>query len=302
MHNRWYNLAVRNAPQVLFLGRKLRSFLIIFKKISNSCHKNEESKRFKYEGGNKRQNIINLFKSKEYIEMEKLSRNIGMIIKQARKDARMNLAMVAMEIDKSPATLSRYENGEILPDIETLYALSKCLSVNILKQISFACFEKVEAPIVNDQPLLYMLYYDGKMRKEMLSVIKTFTTSAGTASRMLCYHDVKSINEPNSCKNLYEGQLLGSNAGTYLSFISTKRLDDRMFIILETTDPKITNAVGLLAASNKESGFAPMATKCLVTDSIDELPVDNENLLIDPLELKNIKRTNMLVVKESSST
>ncbi len=258
-------------------------------------------KRLIYEGESERQNSISLFKSKEYTEMEKLSQNIGRIIKQARKDARMNLTMVAMKINKSPATLSRYENGEILPDIETLCALSNCFSVNILKQLSFACFEKVDAPIVNDQPPLYMQYYDGKMHKETLSIIKTVTTSTGTASRMVCYHNVKNVNDPDSYKNLYEGKLLGSNAGTYLSFINTKRLDDRMFIILETTAPKITNAVGLLAASNKESGFAPMATKCLVTDSIEELPAGNDTLLIDSLELKNIKQTNMLIIKESSN-
>lgn len=62
--------------------------------------------------------------------MSEINRHIGSQIKRFRKAQGLTLQQLADLIHKSRATVSKYENGEITLDVETLYEISQILHVS----------------------------------------------------------------------------------------------------------------------------------------------------------------------------
>ena len=59
--------------------------------------------------------------------MENINNYVGMKIKNYRRMKKLTIQQLADRIHKSRATVSKYENGEITVDIETLYEISRAL-------------------------------------------------------------------------------------------------------------------------------------------------------------------------------
>ena len=69
--------------------------------------------------------------------MSKISEHVGGRIRTFRKQQGMTLQKLADKIHKSRASLSKYENGEITLDIETLYEISEALGVELNRLTDF---------------------------------------------------------------------------------------------------------------------------------------------------------------------
>ena len=69
--------------------------------------------------------------------MEALNQHIGGRIRAYRKEQKMTLQQLADKIHKSRATVSKYENGEITLDIETLSEISDALHVSLSQLTDF---------------------------------------------------------------------------------------------------------------------------------------------------------------------
>ena len=63
--------------------------------------------------------------------MSEISTSIGCSIRSFRKNRKMTLVELAKLINKSKATVSKYEKGEIVIDIETLYDIASALGLHI---------------------------------------------------------------------------------------------------------------------------------------------------------------------------
>ncbi|MBR1442490.1 MAG: helix-turn-helix transcriptional regulator [Firmicutes bacterium] len=63
--------------------------------------------------------------------MNQITSHVGSKIKLYRKNNGLSINELASLIHKSKSTLSKYENGLISIDIETLYDISKVLHVNL---------------------------------------------------------------------------------------------------------------------------------------------------------------------------
>ena len=73
---------------------------------------------------------------------------IGAKIKYFRKSKHFSLQEMADLLYKSKSTLSKYENGQISIDIETLYAIAKVLGVHV-EQLLYS------EPMQQDNKALY---------------------------------------------------------------------------------------------------------------------------------------------------
>ena len=60
---------------------------------------------------------------------------IGNQIRLYRKLTKMSLDELAGKINKSKGTVSKYENGTVSIDIETLYKIAEALSIDIINLI-----------------------------------------------------------------------------------------------------------------------------------------------------------------------
>ena len=74
--------------------------------------------------------------------MQQISQAIGGRIRALRKSQGLTLQQLSEKIHKSRASLSKYEAGEIVLDVETLYEISKALDVDI-RQLLDACPRKI---------------------------------------------------------------------------------------------------------------------------------------------------------------
>ena len=61
--------------------------------------------------------------------MGEASRKIGSLIRQFRQSKALTIEELAERINKSRATLSKYEKGDIVLDVDTLYDISDALGI-----------------------------------------------------------------------------------------------------------------------------------------------------------------------------
>lgn len=82
-------------------------------------------------------------------------------------------------INKSKATLSKYENGTITIDIETLYDIAQALNIDL------KCFIDYQPPVFHQEQVLtgnfyfntpqaYMYYFDGRIHQLVRSLLRFF--------------------------------------------------------------------------------------------------------------------------------
>ena len=70
--------------------------------------------------------------------MSQISTEIGKQIRTFRKKRKMTLEALAAVICKSKSTVSKYENGEIPVDIETLYEIASALQIHSCSTVRHA--------------------------------------------------------------------------------------------------------------------------------------------------------------------
>lgn len=110
-------------------------------------------------------------------------------------------------INKSKATVSKYENGTITIDIETLYAISQKLDIDL------KCFIDYNPPVAHAEPVLpknfyfnqpraYMYYYDGRVRQIVRSLLCFSPSTAGEVVDVMLYVGVEDFSNPDRCQHL----------------------------------------------------------------------------------------------------
>ena len=106
--------------------------------------------------------------------MGKINEHVGKQIRMYRKVQGLTLQQLADMIHKSRASVSKYENGEIALDIETLYDISNALHVNVNQLMDYKSeIEKIEQEVVVpsgkgaffEANRLYFYFYDGRYNR-----------------------------------------------------------------------------------------------------------------------------------------
>ena len=77
--------------------------------------------------------------------MGSFSYHVGQRIKKYRKSRGYTIEQFSAMINKSKATLSKYENGTITIDIETLYDIAQALNIDL------KCFIDYQPPVFHQE-------------------------------------------------------------------------------------------------------------------------------------------------------
>ena len=103
--------------------------------------------------------------------MSKVSEHIGGRIRMYRKAREMTLQQLADSIHKSRASVSKYENGEITLDVETLFEIAQVLMVSpsqlmdvrppMPKSAETSPNHSAKSPFFQAKRL-YFYFYDGR--------------------------------------------------------------------------------------------------------------------------------------------
>ena len=94
--------------------------------------------------------------------MGSFSNFVGHRIKKYRKSRGYTIEQFSAMINKSKATLSKYENGAITIDIETLYEISQALDIDLKYFVDYQPPTFRNEPALHKNCLLYTSYMDAK--------------------------------------------------------------------------------------------------------------------------------------------
>ena len=109
--------------------------------------------------------------------MKEISIHVGQRIRLYRKMKGLTIETFAGMIHKSKATVSKYENGDISIDIETLFVIARALEVAVNQLIDYTNEEEQAAgdgaakhPLSKSR--YYMYFYDGRRSRIARNVIE----------------------------------------------------------------------------------------------------------------------------------
>jgi len=232
---------------------------------------------------------------------------VGQRIKKYRKSRGYTIEQFSVLINKSKATLSKYENGAITIDIETLYDISKVLDIELKYFIDYQppTFHSDSVMPKNayfNQSRTYMYYYDGRTKQIIRSLLQFSTSPDESSIEVTLYNDVSSFNEPDHCQHLFIGEMKSYDTITHM--VLTNQINDaeKMYICMLNPMQNRMPAIGLLSGIGSTPFFAPIALKTLISKE----PLAETDKLLSAIKLDKddyhlLRYYNMMVVNRPAS-
>ncbi len=234
-----------------------------------------------------------------------MNQHVGSRIRMYRKSRGMTLQQLADKIHKSRSSTSKYENGEISLDIETLAEIAEALEVGINQLTDFYTEEKEPeenpASYSGMSPFfrakrLYFYFYDGRYQrlKDGIIDIRKSKTKEGTYEAALSIRSATA--NGRSSEIYYTGKVIYSDMLIRFSFVNQcNALEEDLLYIFNPLD--IRDSTDGLLCGISSADLMPCAFKCLVTlhprEHTEEL---KKQLLFSKKEMHRWQKLNMLIV------
>ena len=234
--------------------------------------------------------------------MTEISQAIGSNLRLYRKKRHMTLEDVARAVCKGKSTLSKYEKGEIVLDVETLYELADVLQVHVSQLLYNPPYketiqpEKANATFFSGVQQFYSYLFDGRSGKLMRCVFDVVSHPEPNQYGIRMYMNFKDYARYKLCETTYYGYM--------------EHFDSLTNIMLTNEDSPIEKASAHILASYQSADYKwglfngissrplmPISIKMLFTkaqlnetqDLIDSLKVSKE-------DIRFLKLYNMLSV------
>lgn len=237
--------------------------------------------------------------------MRDISTHVGGRIRMYRKDRGLTLQQLADLVHKSRASISKYENGEITLDVETLYEIASALQVSPNQLMDFRLPEPELPPLSTNSGTrspfflarrLYFYFYDGRYNRLKDGVIDIYESrnKPGSYEASLSISTVTSAGWRSEV--YYTGQVVYSDMLIRFSFVNQcNALEEDLLYIFNPLE--IRDATDGLLCGISSADLAPCAFKCLVTLTPQEhTEALQQQLLISKKELQRWQKMNMLLV------
>ena len=145
--------------------------------------------------------------------MSQISTEIGKQIRTFRKKRKMTLEALAAVICKSKSTVSKYENGEIPVDIETLYEIASALQIHV-EQLLYCPPRHANLPDSKNSPAFfagcsqfYAYVYDGRNKQLIRCVFDVLSETDTSSYKIMMYMNFKDFENYKLCENTYWGYI-----------------------------------------------------------------------------------------------
>lgn len=231
-----------------------------------------------------------------------ITEHVGNRIRMYRKHRGLTLVELAEKLNYSSSTISKYENGLISIDIETLYKIASVLDISINRLVDYKVDEKVIFTHQNRESffertdLFYFYQYFVPEKKVYISVLEINRNAEGEDT-VIIYYDIPSIKEYGRSSYVYHGTISCYDTVTTIHAQNPYNHCDELFIYAKIPfTTKLTTPALILGLSS--SRRTPYSYKVLF--STTPLKVDEE--LIQELSctskeiLSDIKRSNALYI------
>ena len=235
--------------------------------------------------------------------MESITARVGARIREARKARGLTLEQLAQVIHKSRASVSKYENGEITLDVQTLHEIGRALHVPPAQLLGDSGQEEApprpfagsESPFFQADRL-YFYFYDGRYRRLKTGVIHVHKDE-GRGGDYRASLSISAVTPAGRSSEIYySGKVVYSDMLIRFSFVNQYNTleEDLLYIFnpLERRDMTEGLLCGLSSAD-----LMPCAFRCMVTLTPKE-PTEEfiGSLMITKKELRRWQKLNMLIV------
>ncbi len=145
--------------------------------------------------------------------MSEINIEIGKRIRNLRKKRNMTIEELSKIISKSKATVSKYEKGEIVTDIVTLYDIADALQVHV-EQLLYCKPERTKISTQNKNPAFfsglsqfYSYVFDGRTNRIIRCVFDVLSESGDSRYKIMMYMNFKDYENYQNCENTYWGYI-----------------------------------------------------------------------------------------------
>ncbi len=238
--------------------------------------------------------------------MSTYSEKVGEQIKLHRKLSGITLQELADAIHKSRASVSKYENGTITLDIETLRDISNVLGISMSQLIEVEEENPYDLSVLSptsqspffEASTLYFYYYDGRFKKlknGTINITKNTTNGEYMASLLIKYTGANG----RTSNAYYTGNVVYSDMLIRFSFVNRYNpLEEDLLYIFNPLELR-DSTEGLLCGISSVD-MQPCAYKCLVSLSPQEhTDALKEHLMFSKKEMQNWKKQNIFIVDNS---
>lgn len=228
--------------------------------------------------------------------------NIGEKIKYYRKLANMTLSDVGKSINKSKATISKYESNQIIPDAITLLELCNCLNISINDFLPI-----VEEKNINSNMLfnpfgtnqLFLYYYTDK--KLMASIIDLSISNGNYMCKF--YNGVKNISNYQHCSYYYEGTFEANRTTAYFTLNNSSHknnmLEKVQIVVNIPWSDNIKVCKGLILGLTPNS--LPIVKKIILSSfEIKDIHKYNEALTFSKDDVNKIYNDGALIIENKN--
>lgn len=234
--------------------------------------------------------------------MASVASEIGAKIKYFRKNKNFSLQEMADLLCKSKSTVSKYENGQISIDIETLYDIAKVLGVHV-EQLLYSEPMETTAKVLHTVPAFfralsqfYIYFYDGRIHEISRCVVDILSQAGGNHYKVMMYMNIESYEHYQNCENTYFGFLHHYDS---LSKLTLTNRDNPMEQVTITVLASFLDApckMGLFTGISSRP-MMPVATKVMVSKKKQKEDTTLiEHLKIPKEDIKTMKLYNMFTV------
>ncbi len=234
--------------------------------------------------------------------MGQISREIGLRIRNFRKSRHMTLDQLSSLVCKNKSTLSKYETGEIVLDIETIYEIARALGIHV-EQLLYCTPDRVTIQPSGPRPAFfsglsqfYSYYYDGRINRIIPCVFDVLLQSEDSRYKIMMYANFQDYASYQNCETTYWGYMEHYDAITNVILTNQdspmEKAHGQILATYMNSDTKWGLFTGLSARP-----MMPVALKMLFSKK--RLPEDEallQMLKITKEDIRLMKLYNMMTV------
>lgn len=234
--------------------------------------------------------------------MASVASEIGAKIKYFRKNKNFSLQEMADLLCKSKSTVSKYENGQITIDIETLYNIAKVLGVHV-EQLLYSEPMETTAKVLHKVPAFfralsqfYIYFYDGRIHEISRCVVDILSQAGGNHYKVMMYMNIENYEHYQNCENTYFGFLHHYDSLSKLTLTNRDNPMEQVTITVLASFLDAPSKMGLFTGISSRP-MMPVATKVMISKKKQkEDTALVEHLKISKEDIKTMKLYNMFTV------
>lgn len=234
------------------------------------------------------------------------SEHVGSRIKLYRKHKHLTLEEFSKMISRSPSTVSKYESGKIIIDVETLFEIAAALNISVNQLMDYTPPQTVSAPAQNiagnffrHANLYYMYSWFGAEKRFYVCALEIIRNALedNQHDKIILYYDIESTKNYSKSKFIYNGAISYFESHVTMKMENPYNSGDRIFVYAKSPFHILGTSNGLVLGIS-ESLRSPTAFKVIFSQT----PLKEDDELKSELNIAakdviaDIRRTNCLLV------